>query len=62
MKEFKRISDSALDKLPYLAKLTENFTGAEIEGLVRSAASFALARYIYIIIFILLYNKCNVII
>jgi vesicle-fusing ATPase len=30
--------------LPELSKLTENFTGAEIEGLVRNAASYAIAR------------------
>ena len=46
MKTNKRIAQSALDQLPALAALTKNFTGAEIEGLVRNAASFALARNI----------------
>ena len=30
--------------LPSLATETKNFSGAEIEGLVKSAASFAFAR------------------
>jgi vesicle-fusing ATPase len=30
--------------LVYLAERTKNFSGAEIEGLVKSAASFALNR------------------
>ena len=46
MKTHKRIAQSAIDRLPELASLTKNFTGAEIEGLVRNAASFALARNI----------------
>lgn len=46
MKANKRVAQSALDRLPELANLTKNFTGAEIEGLVRNAASFALARNI----------------
>lgn len=46
MKANKRISQNAIDQLPALAALTKNFTGAEIEGLVRNAASFALARNI----------------
>ena len=46
MKTHKRIAQSAVDQLPALAALTKNFTGAEIEGLVRNAASFALARNI----------------
>mmetsp|Transcript_32437 Transcript_32437/g.33062 ORF Transcript_32437/g.33062 Transcript_32437/m.33062 type:complete len:789 (+) Transcript_32437:82-2448(+) len=46
MRESGRISETALNKLNDLADMTKNFTGAEIEGLVRSAASFALARNI----------------
>lgn len=41
-----RISPEAVEKLPELAELTKNFTGAEIEGLVRNASSFAFARNI----------------
>jgi vesicle-fusing ATPase len=32
--------------LENLAKLTKNFTGAEIEALVKSAASFSFNRYL----------------
>ena len=46
MRSNKRISGEAIERLPELAKLTENFTGAEIEGLVRNAASYALSRNI----------------
>jgi vesicle-fusing ATPase len=46
MKTNKRIAQSAIDQLPALAAMTKNFTGAEIEGLVRNAASYALARNI----------------
>jgi len=45
MKRNGRISKDVLDRLPELAERTENYTGAELEGLVRNAASFALARY-----------------
>jgi vesicle-fusing ATPase len=38
------IPQEALERLPELAARAKNFTGAEIEGLVRNAASFALAR------------------
>lgn len=44
MREHKRIADEALDHLAELARLTKNFSGAEIEGLVKSAASFAFQR------------------
>lgn len=44
MRDHKRISDEALDNLNELARLTKNFSGAEIEGLVKSAASFAFQR------------------
>ena len=46
MRKNKRISDEALQRLPELAQKTKNFTGAELEGLVRNAASFALSRHI----------------
>lgn len=46
MKQNKRISDEAVQKLPYLASETKNYTGAELEGLVRNATSFALSRHI----------------
>ena len=34
--------------LPELASGTKNFSGAEIEGLVKSAASFAFARQVQV--------------
>jgi vesicle-fusing ATPase len=46
MRKSHRISDDAEARLPELAALTKNFSGAEIEGLCRSAASFAFARCI----------------
>lgn len=46
MRKSKRITEDALNRLPELAHLTKNFTGAELEGLVRNSASFALARNI----------------
>jgi vesicle-fusing ATPase len=39
-----RIDPEVIEKLPELATMTKNYTGAECEGMVRSAASFALAR------------------
>lgn len=44
MREHKRLDQAALDNLGELARLTKNFSGAEIEGLVKSAASFAFQR------------------
>lgn len=44
MRKNNRITQACLDGLPHIAKLTKNYTGAEIEGLVRSAVSFALSR------------------
>jgi len=44
MKKHNRISPEALDNLPKLAADAKNYTGAELEGLVRNAVSFALAR------------------
>ena len=39
-----RVSADVAPRLPEVAKASKNFSGAEIEGLVRSATSFALAR------------------
>eukprot|EP00981_Chlorochromonas_danica_P010190 scaffold3051_cov167-Ochromonas_danica.AAC.49 len=44
MRKNKRIAQECIDRLPELAQRAKNFTGAELEGLVRNAASFALAR------------------
>jgi len=46
MRNAKRVTDEVVHNLPELARITKNFTGAELEGLVRNAASFALARNI----------------
>jgi len=46
MKKNNRISPEALANMPTLAADAKNYTGAELEGLVRNAASFALARRI----------------
>jgi len=46
MKKHKRLSEDAETNFPDLARMTKNFTGAEIEGLVKSAASFAFNRNI----------------
>mmetsp|Transcript_3312 Transcript_3312/g.4575 ORF Transcript_3312/g.4575 Transcript_3312/m.4575 type:complete len:733 (-) Transcript_3312:177-2375(-) len=46
MKHNGRIANEVLARLPELAERTENYTGAELEGLVRNAASFALSRNI----------------
>jgi SpoVK/Ycf46/Vps4 family AAA+-type ATPase len=44
MREHNRVSADAVSRLPELAARTKNFSGAEIEGLVKSAASFAFQR------------------
>lgn len=44
MRDNGRITDDAAGKLGLLAASTKNYTGAEIEGLVRSATSFAIGR------------------
>ena len=44
MRNNDRLSQEAQDRLPQLAEMTKNYTGAEIEGLVRSATSFAIGR------------------
>jgi vesicle-fusing ATPase len=40
----KRITDEVLKRLPEIAEQTKNFSGAEIEGLVKAASSYALTR------------------
>jgi vesicle-fusing ATPase len=44
MKKANRITTEALDKLPVLAEKAKNFSGAELEGLVKAASSYALTR------------------
>lgn len=44
MKKANRITKEALDKLPELAGKAKNFSGAELEGLVKAASSYALTR------------------
>eukprot|EP00536_Pseudo-nitzschia_multiseries_P005751 jgi/Psemu1/324030/estExt_fgenesh1_pg.C_1120016 len=44
MKSAKRITPEAIKRLPELAEKAKNFSGAELEGLVKAASSFALAR------------------
>lgn len=46
MRSNNRVAPDAIEKLPLLAEKTKNYTGAELEGLVRNAASFALSRNI----------------
>ena len=46
MKKNGRISSEAINRLPEAAHLSKNYTGAELEGLVRNAASYALSRNI----------------
>jgi len=44
MKEANRITPEAIERLPDIAEKTKNFSGAEIEGLIKAASSFALTR------------------
>lgn len=44
MKEKGRLDQETMDNMEELSKLTKNFSGAEIEGLVKSAASYAFTR------------------
>jgi vesicle-fusing ATPase len=44
MKESNRISNEVLDKLDEISDKTKNFSGAEIEGLIKAASSYALTR------------------
>lgn len=43
-KEKGRLDQETMDNMEELSKLTKNFSGAEIEGLVKSAASYAFTR------------------
>jgi len=44
MREAKRISKEAVQHLPEIAEKAKNFSGAELEGLVKAASSYALTR------------------
>eukprot|EP00429_Kryptoperidinium_foliaceum_P039055 CAMPEP_0176171156 /NCGR_PEP_ID=MMETSP0120_2-20121206/87617_1 /TAXON_ID=160619 /ORGANISM="Kryptoperidinium foliaceum, Strain CCMP 1326" /LENGTH=746 /DNA_ID=CAMNT_0017508967 /DNA_START=135 /DNA_END=2371 /DNA_ORIENTATION=+ len=44
MKKANRITPDALERLPELASKAKNFSGAELEGLVKAASSYALTR------------------
>lgn len=44
MQEAKRITPEALQRIPEIAEKTKNYSGAEIEGLVKAASSYALTR------------------
>jgi vesicle-fusing ATPase len=44
MRKAKRITQEVLDKLPDIAESAKNFSGAELEGLVKAASSYALTR------------------
>lgn len=44
MKEANRISKEALANLDMIAEKTKNYSGAEIEGLIKAASSYALTR------------------
>ncbi|KAL7434531.1 hypothetical protein ACHAXH_005781 [Discostella pseudostelligera] len=44
MKESNRISLEVIDRLDEISEKTKNFSGAEIEGLVKAATSYALTR------------------
>jgi len=46
MKENGVITEEAINFLPILARSTQNYTGAELAGIIRSATSFALRRNI----------------
>jgi SpoVK/Ycf46/Vps4 family AAA+-type ATPase len=46
MRSHGRMTQAAIDHLPEVVEATKNFTGAELAGLVRSAASFSLAKNI----------------
>eukprot|EP00980_Cylindrotheca_fusiformis_P023161 scaffold10199_cov146-Cylindrotheca_fusiformis.AAC.18 len=44
MRKAKRITSDALKRLPEVAEKAKNFSGAELEGLVKAASSYALTR------------------
>lgn len=46
MRKHNRLTQAAIDHIPTIVEQTKNFTGAELAGLIRSAASFALAKNI----------------
>ena len=48
MREHNRLAKDAETRMPELAARTKNFSGAEIEGLVKSAASYAFARQVQV--------------
>ena len=44
MRQAKRVTQEVIDRLPEIADKCKNFSGAEIEGLVKAASSYALTR------------------
>lgn len=44
MRENNRINSEALDRMGEIATKSKNFSGAELEGLVKSASSYAFTR------------------
>lgn len=44
MRKANKMTPEAVEKLPLIAEKSKNFSGAEIEGLVKAASSYALAR------------------
>jgi len=44
MKANDRLTPEVIDRLPEIAERTKNFSGAELEGLVKAASSYALTR------------------
>ena len=44
MRKANRITPEALEKLPTIAEKAKNFSGAELEGLIKAASSYALTR------------------
>ena len=44
MRKANRITSEALERLPELASRAKNFSGAELEGLIKAASSYALTR------------------
>lgn len=44
MQKAKRVTPEVIEKLPVIAEKTKNFSGAELEGLVKAASSYALTR------------------
>ena len=44
MRKANRVTQEVIDKLPEIAETAKNFSGAELEGLVKAASSYALTR------------------